>query len=356
MAEEADLSTFDLRYESYRMRDPAQEARLLVSITERGIEEPLEGMEVEGRRILLNGFKRLRCARRLSLSSVPYASLGSDAATGIIAVLRQSNHRRLSILEEARFIEDLRSLHRLTVADLAETLSRSKAWVTMRLGLLREMGPAIRETLFGGAFPVYSYMYTLRPFMRMNGDGGREVEAFVGAVSGKKLSVREIERLAHGYFRGPEWFRHEVLEGNLALVLERVKQVPAAAEGTNDFERALLGDLEIVGKYMLRTAEKSQDPRIQTRVFCAQANLLLSGILSRLGAFAQAMRSLYDRTGQAQGDLPAERGGHGHPRDLSAAASEPQGDPEGPQRPRRGPTSKPRGEGPDRPRHPPAAP
>jgi len=33
------------------MKDPAREARLFASIVERGIEEPLEGVEVEGRRI-----------------------------------------------------------------------------------------------------------------------------------------------------------------------------------------------------------------------------------------------------------------------------------------------------------------
>jgi predicted transcriptional regulator len=299
MSEEVDLSTFDLRYEDYRMRNPGQETRLLASIMERGIEEPLEGVDAEGKRILLNGFKRYRCARKLALSTVPYASLGDDVAAGIIAVLRTSHHRSLGILEEARFIEDLRTLHRLSVADIAETLSRSKAWVSMRLGLLKEMGEAIREKIFSGAFPVYSYMYTARQFMRMNRAGRREVEAFIGSVSGKKLSVREIEQLAHGYFRGPEWFRKEVEAGNFDLALERMKRVPDAPDGANDFERVLLRDLEIVAKYMQRTTGKSQDPKLQTRAFCAQANLLLAGILSRLSAFAQAMRNLHDRTGKA---------------------------------------------------------
>ena len=80
MAEEAELTTFDLRYESYRMRNPALEARLLASIMERGIEEPLEGVDLEERRILLNGFKRYRCARKLGLGHVPYASLGEDTS------------------------------------------------------------------------------------------------------------------------------------------------------------------------------------------------------------------------------------------------------------------------------------
>ena len=46
MAEEIEISTIDLRYESYRMKNPALEARLLASIAERGIEEPLEGVGV----------------------------------------------------------------------------------------------------------------------------------------------------------------------------------------------------------------------------------------------------------------------------------------------------------------------
>lgn len=81
---EIELSSLDLRYESYRMKNRAGEARLLASICERGIVEPLEGVEVEDRHVLLNGFKRWRCARRLRLGTAPYVSLGEDAALGIV--------------------------------------------------------------------------------------------------------------------------------------------------------------------------------------------------------------------------------------------------------------------------------
>ncbi|TFH64389.1 MAG: chromosome partitioning protein ParB [Gemmatimonadales bacterium] len=299
MVDEAELSTFDLRYESYRLRNPSAEARLLVSITERGIEEPLEGVDSGGSRLLLNGFKRYRCAQKLQIGHVSYVSLGEDEAAGIIAVLRSSNHRSLSILEQARFIDDLRALHKLTVAEIAETLSRSKAWVSMRLGLIGEMGDVVRERIFRGAFPVYSYMYQIRQFMRMNGVKRQEVEEFVVAVSGKGLSVREIEQLAHGYFRGPEAFRQEIREGHFALVLDRMRQVPESSDGANEFERVLLKDLEIVGKYMQRVAQKSQNPRLGSRAFCAQANILAAGILSRVDAFSTILRELHDRTGQA---------------------------------------------------------
>ena len=299
MAQDVELSSFDLRYGSYRMKNRALEVRLLASIAERGVEEPLEGVDAGERKILLNGFKRYRCARKLGIGHVPYVSLGDDEATGILALIRASNAKSLGILEQARFIDDLRRLHKMSVAEIAETVSRSKSWVSMRLGLIGEMSDRIREELFSGAFPVYPYMYTVRQFMRMNGVRKQEVEDFVEAVSGKKLSVRDIERLAHGYFRGPGWFREEIRNGNLALPLQRLKQVPEDPQGCTEIERVLLKDLEIVAKYMQRVTAKSQDERLKARAFSAQANLLAEGILSRTIAFTQALRELHDRTGAA---------------------------------------------------------
>lgn len=142
-------------------------------------------------------------------------------------------------------------------------------------------------------------MYTLRQFMRMNGVKPQEIEQFVVAVSGKNLSGREIEQLAHGCFRGPESFRQEVFKGNVALPLERMKQVPADPQGCTEFERVLLNDLEILQKYMQRVMGKSQDPRLHSRTFHAQSHLLTGRILSRGRAFLQTLKQLHDRNGQA---------------------------------------------------------
>jgi len=288
----------DLRYEGYRMRHRGQEGRLFASIAERGIEEPLEGVDTERGHILLNGFKRYRCARKLGIAVVPYASLGEDEAVGIMGLLRISANKALSILEQARFIADLKNLHRMNAAQIAEELNRSKSWVSMRLGLMGEMSEVVREKIFSGAFPVYPYMYTLRQFMRMNSVPKAEIEAFVVATSGKKLSVREVEQLAQGYFRGPASFREEILKGNVSLPLKQLNEVPEDPDGCNEFERVLLKDLEIVNKYMQRVMGKSQDPRLKSRTFCVQANLLTAGILSRSTAFFQVMRGLHDRSGK----------------------------------------------------------
>jgi predicted transcriptional regulator len=299
MAKDVELSSLDLRYEDHRMKNAALEERLLASIAQRGIEEPLEGVQLQDASILLNGFKRYRCARKLQLRSVPYASLGDDEVAGIMNLLRISNNRALSILEQAAFIDELETTGHLSVAEIAKELSRSKSWVSMRLGLISEMSATIRAKLFSGAFSVYSYMYTLRPFMRMNGVSGEEIEQFVVAVSDKDLSVRDIEQLAHGYFRGPDSFRQEILKGNLALPLKRLREMPKNPDGCSEFERVMLRDLEITQKYMQRVMGKSQDPRLKSRPFHAQANLLSAAILSRAPAFNQSLKQLHDRSGQA---------------------------------------------------------
>jgi len=299
MANEVELASLDRRYESFRLKQAALEERLLSSIAQRGIEEPLEGVDVKEAKILLNGFKRYRCARKLRLATVPYSSLGQDEAAAILSLLKTSNNRALSILEQAAFIAELKNVRRMNVAEIAAELSRSKSWVTMRLGLMAEMSAQVRAQLFAGTFPVYSYMYTLRQFMRMNGVKAREIEEFVLALSGHGLSVREVEQLAHGFFRGPDAFRQEILKGNLALPLERMRQVPQSADACSEFERVMLGDLELTQKYMQRVMGKSQDQRLQSRAFHAQCHLLTAGILSRSSVFFQTLRQLHDRNGQA---------------------------------------------------------
>ena len=299
MANEVDLGSLDLRYESFRLKQPALEERLLSSMLQRGIEEPLEGVEVKQAKVLLNGFKRYRCARKLRLATVPYSSLGQDEAAAILSLLKLSNNRTLGILEQAAFIAELKNVRRMNVAEIAAELSRSKSWVTMRLGLMAELSAGVRQQLFTGAFPVYSYMYLIRQFMRMNGVKADEIERFVLATSGHGLSVREVEQLAHGFFRGPESFRQEILKGNLALPLERMRQVPQSADGCSEFERVLLGDLELTQKYMQRVMGKSQDPRLKSRAFHAQGHLLTAGILSRSRAFFHTLRQLHYRNGQA---------------------------------------------------------
>jgi hypothetical protein len=299
MGQTVELSTIDARYEGHRLRDTVRESHLLASISARGIEQPLEGVDTAEGRLLLDGFKRYRCARKLGIDCVPYVSLGDEEAGGILHLMRIGRVKTLGILEQARFIGDLLSLHGLSLAEVAEQLSRSKAWVSMRRDLLQEMGETIERILFRGAFPVYCYMYTLRPFRRMNGISRDDIERFITAVAARRRSVREIELLAHGYFRGPVELRDAIGAGQLDWSLERMRSVPEDTQACSPFERALLKDLEIARKYLDRVRNKCLSPALTSRAFHAQAHLLTGSLLSRWELFQERIRELHDRSGRA---------------------------------------------------------
>ncbi len=292
-----ELSQLDLRYQGHRLPQPRLEEQLLASIAQRGIQEPLQGVQSGSGAVLLNGFKRARCARKLHLHTVPFASWGNDEVAGILQLLRGVRPHALHLLEQARFVDELQSERGMSVAEIAEQLSRSKAWVSLRLGLVAQLSPTVREALFSGAFPVYAYLYSLRPFRRLNPPA--DIDQFVTALRGKKLSVREIEGLAQGFFRGPASFRTELLQGNLSLPLQQIRAAPPDPDGCSEFERIFLHDLELTHKGMLQVMSKSQDRRLESGPFRVQCHLLTCGMLSRAPAFLQLLRQLHDRTGKA---------------------------------------------------------
>ncbi len=295
MVQNVEISSFDLRYESYRMRDKKAERAILCSISENGIRDPLEGVDTRCGRILLNGFKRYRCAKKLGIGIVPYSCLGDDEVMGIIKLLSVSNARGLNILEQAKLIDDLRNIHHMSVLEIARSLERSKSWVSMRLGIMGKMSDSVRQRIFKGEFPVYSYMYTLRRFIRMNCAQRGEIDEFIGLVCGKNLSIRAIERLAYGYFKGPDDFRQYIKKGNILWALEQVRDI----NDCNESERSMLKNLEIIHKYMRQVIYKNQDARFKHHSFYVQANLLAGGILSKIHIFRRALEQFYDRSGQA---------------------------------------------------------
>ena len=300
---QVEISSFDLRYERCRLKSSVAEKALLSSILDHGIRDPLQGVETKGGcRILLDGFKRYRVAKKLSIGIVPYHCLGEDEVLGIIALLRAANARSLSILEQARLIDELSSIHKMSVSQIATVLEKSKGWVGMRVGLIGQMSPAIMDKVFSGQFPVYSYMYTIRSFIRMNGISKQDVDVFVKSVAGKGLSIRDIEMLANGYFKGGEDLRRQIRNGNIRWGLSRLKDNTVATECTQ-VEQRMLKDLEIMQKYMHRVINRSKDDRYKTGSFYAQAELLTGAIVRQMNLLSRSVKELHDKSRQASSDL-----------------------------------------------------
>jgi len=299
MIEEIEISTLDLNYEGCRMKSDFTEKKLLCSIREIGIREPLLGVNAHGRRILLDGYKRYRCALSLKIGTVPFNSFSDNVACGVIELLRLSNTRSLTMLEQAKLIDHLKSVQKMTTREIADQLEKSKAWVSARDSILKEMSDFVLGQILGGKFPAYSYMYSLKPFIRLNKIKREEIDEFVGLVSGQKLSCRDIEILAHGYFKGCDSFRAQIKQGKLLWGLEQIKANTNKNKNCSEAEQSMLKDLEIMQKYMKRVICKTQDKRLKSSSFYALANLLSESILEQTGEFCATIKEFYDKTRQS---------------------------------------------------------
>lgn len=299
MIEQIEISSLDMRYENYRLKSRKAENELLASIIETGIREPLQGINTDdGCKILLNGFKRYRCAKKLKINIVPYISFGSDEPLGIIKLIRKANSKKLNILEQAKLIDELKNSHKMTNIDIAGLLEKSQSWVSMRTDIIKSMSSYVMKKVFNGDFPVYAFMYTLRKFMRMKSTSKQDIDDFVKAVAGKNLSYREIDQLATAFFKGSDEIRKQIEDGNLLWSLERLKKNAEETGDCTKIEREVLRDFEIALSVMQRIIVKVTGNQFESSAFYAQVTILSEGILNNTENFSKSVRAFHDKCRQ----------------------------------------------------------
>lgn len=308
--EEVEISHIDTSFERIRIRDRAAQKAILDSIIEGGIREPLKCViPPQGRMLLLDGFKRLRCAVKLGIKAVPVVSLGSDEATAILHLLRTSTAKTLSTLEQAALVDELHQAHRMSISQIAHHLERSPAWVSLRLGLIDEMTETVKEAVFAGRFPLRSYMYTLRPFTRVKGSKKSEIDLFVKSVSGKGLGIRALDVLAHSFFEGGPEMREQITHGNIDWTLNQLTQQTARDHcSLNEWESKTLKGLELVQGCIVRVPRQLKDARLKSSEFFSEADILTEGILKGIDFFIKTLRWFYDQRREEKSSSCALRG------------------------------------------------
>lgn len=254
-----EISKIDIRYELFRLPNSSQELKILDSIINRGIDAPLYGIRVNQTFILLDGFKRLRCAKKLGINLVTIQDLGTTEQGGIIELLRLSNAKSLHILEQVKLVNELHATHKMTIRSIGEKLEKSVGWVSSRIGIENELGSKVWDAVFLGTFPASTAIYTLRQFRRLNKESKKNIDDFVEAVSGKKLGGRDVDLLAHAWFKGNDDMKTQIKSGDLSWTIENLKKINLSEDlksgddkSFSENERRVLKDLEITQKYMIR--------------------------------------------------------------------------------------------------------
>ena len=298
---EIELNQLDLQYENLRLSDHKVESQLQLSILECGIQKPIQGIWDDNKYnfIVLNGFKRIRAAMKLKLSLIPVETLADNEVDAFIFLIKQSQHGKLHALEEAAFLKALQEKHSLTVVDLSVKVEKSPAWVSLRLGLCDEMSAEVKDLILNDKFPVRNYMYTLRPFTRVNGFNKELVDTFVKNISQERFSTRDIDTLAYLYFRGKPDLRNQINNGKAKNVLSlfKRKELEKRLSNTGPKEQLdLVHHLELVQKYMNYT-RRDIGQMVLTQAVCSQAAVvLMEGALATGKDFLNQLRRYYDTT------------------------------------------------------------
>lgn len=290
---EVEITQIDLKYNGLRLKNPKAELELLASISETGIQNPVFGIEGD-RFILIDGFKRVRCANKLGIRLIPCSGTNSNEAMGLIHFLKNNQMRNITFIEEATLIDVLNRNHGLSGAEISRHLGKSQAWVSIRLGVLSSIPESVKNEILSGRFPYRAYLYVLRPFTRVKDIPKKELESFVQSVSGKSLSVKTIEQLAKSYFYGSAEFKEQIRNGNLEWTLEHIKS-PLKASPFNETEKKVLQELQHTDSLIQKVPFSLRDKRLSQETFFIQAVIWVENILKKMQGFAESVQEFYDK-------------------------------------------------------------
>jgi hypothetical protein len=227
MIQNIEIQQINPQYEHLRLANADHEARLLDDISRQGIQEPVRCVHTgDDQWFLLDGFKRLRCCRKLHIHKIEVISLSAERSDGWLQVLRQDHSKGLHILEQASVVSYLHKEQKMAIKDIARAVNRSISWVSMRVNLIESMSVGVKEAVFSGKFPLRSFMYSVRPFTRVT-NRRQDVDDFVSRLSGQGLSTRQVDDLAKAYFQNNSEIKEQLFLGKISHSLARVKEMKA---------------------------------------------------------------------------------------------------------------------------------
>ena len=246
-----------MKYEALRLRDPAQEARLLASLAEQGQKTPVwvVAVSVSPPFVLIHGYRRVRLLKKLGGDSVEALVLPNGELEALLLAHRLECSRTSSALEEGWLLRELTETHQLTPTELARQCLRTPSWVSRRLALVRLLPESVQQAVRTGALCAHAAMKALVPLARANPG---HCETLVGALvaSGERLSSRRVETLCAAYRAAPAEVREQIAQHPLLyLRVEAELECPVPPPPAPP-TAAVLNDVEVLGAVARRTRHK----------------------------------------------------------------------------------------------------
>lgn len=144
----APLARLDERYGHLRIVQPQREAVIEESLRRLGQLMPLVAVDRQDELAVVDGFKRLHAAQKLSLEllEVRVLEVSEQAAVALVYGLNRDG-RGMSDFEQALVVRTLCRDHGLSQVEVAALLGHHKSWANRRLALVEQLDEQVQQDL-----------------------------------------------------------------------------------------------------------------------------------------------------------------------------------------------------------------
>ncbi len=244
----------DLRYEGLRRRDPRRERHILASLAEQGQLLPVVVVEVQGRFVLLDGYKRTRALKRLARDTVRATVWEMEESEALLLERLMRLADPDGPLEQGWLLGELKDRFALSLGELARRFDKTVSWVSRRLALVGELPGAIQEKVREGAISPHTAMKYLVPLARANNE---ESVKLAEAIARAKLSTREVGDLYAGWVQGNDQTRDLILSDPVLFL--RARGAARREADSKPPARLFLDDLEALGAISRRAVRRLRE-------------------------------------------------------------------------------------------------
>ncbi len=200
MAEQIPLTKIFERFGNLRIINPQADRAMLRSMEKYGQMAPVVVSRMEQDHYeLLDGFKRLRAGRQLSLPSLNARILNLGLRAGKVAVMQLNwIGKSISSMEEALVVHSLCHEDGLSQVEIATLLGRHKSWVCRRISLIERLSDEVQEDIKLGLLPI-SIGVELAKLQRSN------QEALLETIRKHHLTWRETRKMVSALQANPRF-------------------------------------------------------------------------------------------------------------------------------------------------------
>jgi ParB/RepB/Spo0J family partition protein len=241
---EVPLVKISERFGNLRIINPQTDRAMLRSMEKYGQMTPVVVTRMEQDHYeLLDGFKRLRAGRALSLPSLNARIMNVGIHACKVAVMQLNwIGKSISSMEEALVVHSLYHEDGLTQVEIATLLGRHKSWVCRRVSLIERLSDEVQENIKIGLLPISMGM-ELAKLQRSN-----QQEALLETIRKHHLTWRETRKMVSALQTNP-YNDPDCILRNPWEILEPEDHVMTSARISNPIARELHRKLVTMDKY-----------------------------------------------------------------------------------------------------------